>query len=47
MGRVYDALAYYDESYRRAMRAIKEAEQLTPKEYGMRIKRNKKKKKRK
>lgn len=35
----------YMESYREYMKAIKQSEQLTPKEYGMRLQRSKKKRK--
>ena len=45
MGYLYNTLGCLDESYRRGMRAIKESEQLTPKEYGIRIQNMKKKKK--
>lgn len=42
-----EAFGYYYESYKRGMQAIKKSEQLTPKEYGMRIQGKKKRKKKK
>ena len=45
MGYLYNTLAYLDETYREGMKAIKKSEQLTPKEYGMRLQGSKKKRK--
>lgn len=45
MGYLYNTLAYLDETYRAGMKAIKKSEQLTPKEYGMRLQGSKKKRK--
>ena len=38
-------VGHYMESYRRDMKEFKKAEQMTPKEYGMRLQRSKKKRK--
>ena len=40
-----NTVGYYMESYRRDMKFIKSSEQLTPKEYGMRLQGSNKKKK--
>ena len=48
MGRISSftlEMTYYLESYKRCMEDIKRAEQLTPKEYGMRLQGRKKKRK--
>ena len=37
--------SYYMDSYREGMKAIKQSEQMTPKEYGMRLQGSKKKRK--
>ena len=44
-GGVMIPIGDYMESYRAGMKAIKQSEQLTPKEYGMRLQRSKKKRK--
>ena len=40
-----NSVGYYMESYRQDMNLIKRSEQLTPKEYGMRLQGSKKKRK--
>lgn len=42
-----ESFGYYYESHKKYMQEIKKSEQLTPKEYGMRIQGKKKRKKKK